>query len=351
MMARVKIAMASAMTRAAPLIGVQAIHPLLFRLRTLGVALEPFLAPFELTVAHLIDPDGRIPLRLLDPLWQRASEAAGDRDFGLHAAEIVESGSFGILSYLGVSSLTWRDGLNRVQKYFRVFSDASEYQLELEDGVARAIAFHGVAPAGPVRHRVEFTVAVLHCYARRCIDGEWHIDDVFFEHTEPRQLDEHRRLFGRVPTFSAPRSGFSFSAALLERPLKDGDAGLCRILERQADQILADASPALTASAMLRASLLRAGFSGETSLTAAARRLGMSARTLQRRLHDEGTTYARVADEVRHALAVELLSRRDVAIAEVAFALGFSEPAALHHAFKRWTGGTPAEFRRASRGD
>lgn len=79
-----------------------------------------------------------------------------------------------------------------------------------------------------------------------------------------------------------------------------------------------------------------------------AHRLGISARTLQRRLHEEGTTFAKLVDEARHAMVVQMLAHRELAVGEVAFALGFSEPAAFHHAFKRWTGVTPAEFRRAT---
>jgi AraC-like DNA-binding protein len=72
----------------------------------------------------------------------------------------------------------------------------------------------------------------------------------------------------------------------------------------------------------------------------------MSARSLQRRLGDEGTSFDAVIDELRRDLAHRYLADPRIAIAEVAYLLGFSEPSAFHRAFKRWTGATPSEARR-----
>jgi AraC-like DNA-binding protein len=71
----------------------------------------------------------------------------------------------------------------------------------------------------------------------------------------------------------------------------------------------------------------------------------MSARTLQRRLAGEGLSFDGVLDELRRELALRHLADRRVAIAEVAYLLGFSEPSAFHRAFKRWTGTTPGAAR------
>ena len=75
--------------------------------------------------------------------------------------------------------------------------------------------------------------------------------------------------------------------------------------------------------------------------------MGVSARTLSRRLIEEGTSFRTIQDEVRHQLAVALLGDAGVSIAEVAFFLGYSEPAPFHRSFKRWTGTTPQLHRRA----
>jgi AraC-like DNA-binding protein len=120
------------------------------------------------------------------------------------------------------------------------------------------------------------------------------------------------------------------------------------LLERLADRQLADLPRTATVAAAVRALCLRDGFTGELALDAAAHWLRLSRRTLQRRLREEGTSLQQIVDEARRHLASRMLTESGLGIAEVAFALGFSEPGGLHRAFKRWTGMTPAAYRRAA---
>jgi AraC-like DNA-binding protein len=87
---------------------------------------------------------------------------------------------------------------------------------------------------------------------------------------------------------------------------------------------------------------------GEPEQGAVARPLGLSERTLQRRLRDEGTTFGALVDDVRLELARMYLGDPELAIFEVAFLLGYSEPSAFNRAFRRWTGASPSEHRRAT---
>ncbi len=234
-------------------------------------------------------------------------------------------------------------------RYFRLLSDGSRYDLSICDGIATVTASQDTPPGAPVRQRVEFTVSVLFCYARRAIAGDWNAMDVFFEHAPPSDVSEHRRIYGQVPRFAARQSGFSFARELLVRPLVTGNPTLVELLERLAARLLADLPPVTSVAGALRDLCIRDGFDHDLTLEAAARRLHLSPRTLQRRLRDEGTSHHEVVDDARRYLAGRMLTQSGLGIAEVAFALGFSEPSALHRAFKRWTGMTPAEYRRAAR--
>jgi AraC-like DNA-binding protein len=329
-----------------PQISVLAIKPLLEALRARGVESAPILAQAGLADLPVSDPDARLPLARLDRIWEGAAEAVGDPCLGLHLAETVGSESFGLLSYLGTTSPTWGEGLRRVSRYFRVLSDASSYDLLVADGAARVTAEHNVPADGPVRQRVEFTVAVLYCYGRRAIEAEWNADDVFFEHAAPADTTEHRRVFRCAPRFSAGASGFRFPAELLERPLCARDPALAELLERMAARFIAEAPPTMSVAGALRDLCIRRRFEGDLTLEWAAREVGMSPRTLQRRLGEDGTSYNEVIDTARRHVATRMLAQPAVAIAEVAFAVGFSEPAAFHRAFKRWAGMTPTEYRR-----
>jgi AraC-like DNA-binding protein len=87
---------------------------------------------------------------------------------------------------------------------------------------------------------------------------------------------------------------------------------------------------------------------GEPTIETVAHDLHTTARTLQRRLHGEGTSFTQVLDEVRREMALSHMRGRRATIDEVAFLLGFEKPTSFHRAFKRWTGVTPGEFRRLS---
>jgi AraC-like DNA-binding protein len=84
---------------------------------------------------------------------------------------------------------------------------------------------------------------------------------------------------------------------------------------------------------------------GRPDLWRTAAGMGVSARTLQRRLGEEGSSFSRVLDELRRDLSDELLSDRKLSVAEVAFLLGYSEPSAFQRAFRRWRGVSPRRFR------
>jgi AraC-like DNA-binding protein len=98
----------------------------------------------------------------------------------------------------------------------------------------------------------------------------------------------------------------------------------------------------------LRAAIYAELKGGDPSLGHVARKLGTSRRSLQRKLADEGLTYALVLDDVRSTIARAYLGQRELSIAEIAYLLGFAEQSSLTRAFRRWTGMSPAEFRRAS---
>jgi AraC-like DNA-binding protein len=328
-----------------PQIGAQAVLPLAAAVRARSGDVERLFAELGLDAAVLADPDGRIPLAKLDGLWEAGARMTGDDCLGLHAAEGLSEGTFGLVSYLGLASPTLGDGLRRVCTFFRLLSDASGYQLDSDGGLATLTATQDVHSPAPVRQRVEFTVAVVHEYCGRHLETEWRPHDVFFEHPAPEETAEHARLFRSAPRFAAPASGFRFAASLLDSPLRSADQTLVTLLERLAGSLLAELPAVKTMVHELKSSLLEAGPGQDASLPAAAHRLKLSPRTLQRRLRDEGTSYQEVLDEVRSLWARRMLET-DVGLAEVAFTLGFSEPAAFHRAFKRWTGQTPASFRR-----
>ncbi len=328
-----------------PSISIQAIHPLLTRLDSLGIRRDRLFEECGIDPANAKGAEARIPLIALDAIWEHAATLTGDHHIGLHCAEGVEPDSFGILSYLGINSETWGKGLKRVCDYFRILSEGSYYERCQQDGQMTVFARHLVPHTGPYRQQTDFTVAVLHCYGKRYVGSSWALAEVFLEYPRPNDTREYQRLFASPVRFGAAESGLCFDARFLDSPLNSRDPSLVVLLERFAEQLMATLPRIHGTAQQVRQQLLASDLSTDVSLKSISKRVSMSPRTLQRQLSSEGTSLQKLLDEVRQSLAQQWLSHQRVSIAEVAFALGFSEPAAFHRAFKRWTGKTPTAYR------
>jgi AraC-like DNA-binding protein len=174
--------------------------------------------------------------------------------------------------------------------------------------------------------------------------------EVWVMHSAPANLDEHRLTFsGATLRFDAPWSGYRFASQRLDQPIATADASLNQILRSHLDRSLEETpathSVVARAQHLIRRELPR----GQANAPQIARALGMSRRTLCRRLEEEQTTFSTVLDDVRRTLAVEQVRLGQLALSEIAFVLGFAQAAGFHRAFKRWTGQTPKEYRERPR--
>ena len=168
-----------------------------------------------------------------------------------------------------------------------------------------------------------------------------------FRFAQPRDLREYQRIFGLAPRFGEPVTKLVFPASVLDLPIAMGNPELRVIAEAQA----ASALKALDSEAEILRRTRRAieqRLGGEhAALDDIAALLGMTGRTLHRRLADCGCNFRELADAVRRARAEALLRDPAISLAEIAFLLGYGEQSTFQHAFKRWTGQTPGEFRGA----
>jgi AraC-like DNA-binding protein len=170
---------------------------------------------------------------------------------------------------------------------------------------------------------------------------------IAFRHTAPRDVSVHQELLGRAPEFAAAFDGFEAELGWLAEPLRGKNVKLRAYFEKQCAQAREAfvSDPAFTALVRQRLTANMEG--GAVSMAEVARSLGTSARSLHRRLSDEGTRFNDLLDAVRRQLAEQYLSRPRLAITEVAYLVGFNDPSAFFKAFRRWTGVTPSEFRLA----
>lgn len=308
------------------------------------------------------DPDARIPLALETALWAEAERLTGDADFGLHAAERLQPGVFDVLDYAVRTAPTLRMALARLARYNRLEHDAATFSIIDGPETTRVEhAFEGGRPGqlvGQHRHSIEFTLASLVVIGSQLAGKPLVPSAVVFQHAAPRDTHTHRRVLGCVPRFAghdpaakrtsvAPEPNtIEFATADLAREVPAADARLWRVIERHAETLLAARpTPPQSFATRVAKEISQVLSDGPPSLAEVAARLKMSERSLQRRLREEGLAFDTLLEGLRRELAMSYLADPRMAISEVAWLVGYSEPSAFHRAFKRWTGMTPGELR------
>jgi AraC-like DNA-binding protein len=259
----------------------------------------------------------------------------------LRAAEHVDLTTCDVITYLEGNARTVEAALRAKFEFLPLITNAIEWTLDLNHEEA-ALTLHERPARPPLAPVAEYLLAARHVFFRRFASPAWALRLVTFRHKAPERLEPYQAVFGVIPQFESAFDQLVFDRSLLDAPMKSRDDALSELLRRYAEPAVKSVSRPASVGARVEASLQSGLDPGVTTL---ARELGMSARTLQRSLSGEGTSYAEIAARARRAAAERLLRRRELAIAEVAYALGFNDPSAFHHAFVRWTGSTPGDFR------
>jgi AraC-like DNA-binding protein len=327
-----------------PSVSARALSGLVAGLQSAGVDEAAFLREFGAESALSPDSEERYPVGSLLELWSRAAAVTGDPLFGVSAARAVEAHSFGLLSFLATTSETWGQALERVCRYFRLLTDFGRYELSVTGDAAllRFVPSLSGPAAGPVL--CDFLLAVPHQYGVSNVEG-FVLREVLLPYPAVPYQARLASFFEAPLRFATQSLALVFAADLLQRPLRRAEPRLGELLETLAREKVTRLPDSDQARAQLRSALHLGLRSGQASLPQVAARLGVSPRVLQRRLRAQGTSFATELDEVRRELSLSLVTQPALGLGEVAFLLGFSEVAAFHRAFRRWTGEAPGRYR------
>jgi AraC-like DNA-binding protein len=291
------------------------------------------------------NPDDRIPVTMVHGFLQRAVEVTNDPDLGLKAVRHLAFGDVGALDYLVCSSVTVLGAIKVAARYMRLVNEALDVRIEYNDQEA-AIRLENslVMP----RAAADFQVGALFWkYWRSWLKGDLSRLSVHFVHECPNDTHEYERTFAPASvSFSRDFDGFVLDRELLQAPLSGADSRLHEVIQKHAEQMLVTLPSVQSVTAEVRNLVAQELTGGNPSAAHIAKRLGMSTRTLCRKLEHEGTTFKELLEEVRKRLAQEYVGSRDFQLSEVALLLGYSQTGAFHRAFRRWTGQTPLAYRR-----
>ena len=333
-----------------------------------GVDPEEILQAVGLESSTLENPEARISQEQHIGIWIEAINRTGDEDFGLHMGELLTPAKErNILSYVMLNCSTAGEVLEKLCLYHDLMAEGISIRLEKDGSFAYLSlevtpnlkinlpkyvlkAIQRVTPSAKIkipRYVPESMLCAFQSKLRFLTENDFNPVEVRFEHPKPNDIAEHQRIFRAPLFFNQPRNELVLEKRCLDLPIVFADPELLDTFEKRAQKLLDSLiSPNTWSDKVIR--LLGKMLNGNNpGIESVARNLGVSARNLQNRLNEEGTTYQKLLDQVRKEIALDYLKQPDVTICEIAFLLGFSEQSAFNHAFKRWTGSPPGEYRQA----
>jgi AraC-like DNA-binding protein len=327
-------------------VSVTLVRTLVEEIARAGVDPRRYLDAAALDLTLLEDPNARIEGPQYDRLQELALELTGDPALGVHMAERVNPSAFHVVGFLTGHCHTLRQAIDVFARYRKLLSDAPPPELH-EHGDTAVLTVHFVAGGSErsVRMRAEFGVASIARTAVLVLGVPEPPLLVELPHPAPPHAAEVERVLRCPVRYDSDAIRLHFPVAWLDAARLHANPELMRLLEHQAERNLADLVTPRRLSARVRAAILDGQDGLRPTMTAMARRLGLSERSLRRRLAEEQLTYAEVVEQALAEAARRLLEDHQVTIQEVADRLGFSEASAFHRAFKRWTGLTPRQFR------
>ncbi len=311
-----------------------------------GVARAALLAQAGIAPAELAAE--RWPIDHITRLWRAAVHCTQDAGFGLKAGAGVGPASFNVVGFLLQSAPTLRGAFALVQTYQRLISDGGRFQT-IAGADACWVVYHprqGQLAFSP--HQIEAVLAAVVVFARWVTGSALRPQRVQFSQARIGPQAGYREVFQCPVEFEQAFSGVLLANALLDAPLPQANAQLAAAHHQHAAARLAALSRQDGLAQTLRvwiASQLHAPGQAPTRAQA-ARALGLTERTLARRMQPEGLSFSGLLDTLRRDAALQAVAQTTRTLSEIGQALGYAEPSVFNRAFRRWTGGTPGQWRR-----
>lgn len=286
----------------------------------------------------------RLPSQLVDRGFALACARIDDPAFALRAASCWHPSNLGTLGYAWLSSDTLRTGLKRLVRYARTLGTQATCRC-IDEAPGLRLVFDHQRGATDVGYAIaDFWLALLLDMCRTNYGASLQPLAVHLRRPRPAERTPYRDFFGCAVEFGASEDSFVLARDVVDAPLPTGNQALAATF----DAILAEQLAALDEADLAsrcQSYLLQQLTSGAPTESDLASAMGMSRRTLQRRLGELGLSYQQVLDETRQALARRYLGAAHKSVTEIAFLLGFSEQSAFCRAFKRWSGKSPTAYR------
>lgn len=310
-----------------------------------GVDVDSLMRAAHLQPADLANPSVRFGVDQISHLWSLAVQWSGNPALGLEVDLASRFGNFDAVAHVMISSRDLASALDTLGQYLVLISDATTYSRELDHGNSWVSLGHtGNTIAIPLQ-RSAYGMVILLAMARWLTRSDVQVLAVDFGFKPPADLKPYHAAFACPLRFDQPRSRVLFHAKDMGALLPSRNQTMFDLHARYMQErlsVLVDAP----ASQRVRDEVARCLSQGEPLRHDIAAKLHISDRTLQRRLHAEGTSFQELLDEVRTELALKCLADERFSLQDIALSLGFVDDSNFYRACKRWLGVSPGQYRK-----
>jgi AraC-like DNA-binding protein len=318
-------------------------------LREQGADADAILGRAGLAAEDLTDPERRVPLIRFLGLLEICADELGDPHFGLRFGIQYDPRHAGVVGNVALASRTVHGALQTIGRYLPTMVDSAVHGLDVEGGMAFAYSYYIDPLMMTYRQKNDWGVAFVCNVIRRGLgEPDWAPAEVLLPQLPPESAAARRERAGLLRAKvrgGHAWAGIRFDAAVLERPMKTADAMIERLMRHYGDLQLSGLETQRDELDRLRRSIAQLVVEGDSGVERLAQDFGWSVRTLQRRLAASGLSYSDLLGQVRKTLALNLLENPSMAISQIAYCLGYSEVSTFNHAFRRWVGRAPRDYR------
>lgn len=330
-------------------VSVPVVKQYLRYVETIDVDIKPILAAANIPVSILAQEHERISGEQLQMFLLTLIQQTGDPLFGLKSGQYVQPGSYSVLGYISMTCATLSEVIERIAPYEKLVGDMGVTTVECL-GEQIALRWHSSYPSPIVRaHMTDNVFASWVSYVRWLSGLNIGPQQVNLQREQPAPsvMIYYQKIFGCPVCFGQPYNALIITPDYMDICLTQPDPDLRRTLEDHALIQMSTLSDAHSMSVRVTDTIRVLLRSGNARKTLVAEQLGISVKTLQRKLQSESTTYQTLLDEARLSLAQEYLQNELLSLEDIAIRLGFSEIRSFFRSFKAWTNQTPSEFREA----
>jgi AraC-like DNA-binding protein len=314
--------------------------------REVGLNPNRLLRDVGLDAKALSSVETRLPAAAVGSLLERSACLSGCTNIGLRMAEPRRLADFGAISLLLKQQPTVSHALTILLRYQNLLNEALAMRVEAAGDLV-LIKEELIADfPGEKTQCLELAVGAMYGLMRSVLGERWNAVAVHFTHAAARDLSVHRRFFRAPLEFKSEYNGIVCLATDFHRPNSAADPVLAGYAERCIDTLHSDVANS-TANDVRKTIYLLLPLA-RASARHVASTLGLTVRTLQRRLVSEGTEFSSLLNQVRRELAARYIDDRRHSITRIAETLGYRELSSFSHWFNREFGASPAQWRKRS---